>query len=74
LNNQNTTVAIVGRGEKFELFDDEDVSQWLDLLGGEVGSTRARQAKEKEQEKAAADAAEAAAGEDTGAGDAMETD
>lgn len=80
LNNQNTTVAIVGREEKFELFDDEDVSQWLDLLGGEVGSTRARQAKEREQEKAAAEAAEAAEAaaatgeDDTGADDAMQTD
>jgi 20S proteasome subunit alpha 6 len=77
LNNQNTTVAIVGRGEKFELFEDQDVAQWLDLLGGEVGSTRARQAKEREQEKVAAEAAEvntAAAEDETGSGDAMQTD
>lgn len=80
LNVQNTTVAVVGRGDKFVVSDDEDVSVWLDLLGGEVGSTRTRQAKERETAEAAAAAAGGGAGEEGGdgaaaaAGEAMETD
>ena len=70
---QNTTVAVVGRGDKFVLYDDENVAVWLDLLGGEVGSTRARQAREREnaEREGGGDppAAAAAAGEDV-----MQTD
>ena len=74
LNVQNTTVAVVGRGDKFVLYDDENVAGWLDLLGGEVGSTRARQAREREnaEREGGGDppaAAAAAAGEDV-----MQTD
>lgn len=76
LNVQNTTVAVVGRGDKFIVFDDENVAGWLELLGGEVGSTRARQAKEREVAAAVAAAAEAGESGGPGAtgGDAMETD
>jgi hypothetical protein len=64
---------------KFVISDDEHVSVWLDLLGGEVGSTRTRQAKERETTEAAAAAAGGGAGEEGGdgaaaAGEAMETD
>lgn len=70
LNVQNTTVAVVGRGEKFVVDDDENVAGWLELLGGEVGSTRARQAKERES----AVAAEGEGGDAPSGGDAMQTD
>lgn len=71
---QNTTVAVVGRGDKFVISDDEDVSVWLDLLGGEVGSTRARQAKEREAAATAAGAAGEEGGDGAAGGEAMETD
>ena len=73
LNVQNTTVAIVGRGDAFVLADDELVAPYLELLGGEVGSTRSRQTKEREQESAEGGAA---TGGDapTSSGDAMQTD
>jgi 20S proteasome subunit alpha 6 len=78
LNIQNTTVAIVGRGDAFVVDDDDKVAQWLELLGGEVGSTRARQAKEREENEAAAAAADAAGaeggGEGPAGGDTMQTD
>src|SRR5271156_108152 len=78
LNVQNTTVAIVGRGDKFVVSDDEDVSVWLDLLGGEVGSTRTRQAKEREAAERTASGADGEEGRDGGdaatGGDAMQTD
>eukprot|EP01006_Ploeotia_vitrea_P063357 TRINITY_DN85385_c0_g1_i1.p1 TRINITY_DN85385_c0_g1~~TRINITY_DN85385_c0_g1_i1.p1 ORF type:complete len:248 (+),score=20.02 TRINITY_DN85385_c0_g1_i1:31-774(+) len=32
LNQQNTTVAIVGEGTDFKVYDDEAVVEWLDLL------------------------------------------
>jgi 20S proteasome subunit alpha 6 len=73
LNVQNTTVAVVGRGDKFVVAEEDGVGAWLELLGGDVGSTRSRQAKERE-------AAEAAAGVTAGGdaaqpgGDAMEMD
>jgi 20S proteasome subunit alpha 6 len=70
LNVQNTTVAVVGRGDKFGIFDDENVAGWLELLGGEVGSTRARQAKERENAEKAAGSEDPSV---TG-GDAMQTD
>ena len=76
LNIQNTTVAVVGRGEKFVVDDDENVAAWLELLGGEVGSTRARQAREREQaEQAAAESSQGGQGDvPSSSGDAMETD
>jgi 20S proteasome subunit alpha 6 len=79
LNVQNTTVAVVGRGEKFVVDDDENVAPWLELLGGEVGSTRARQAKERENAERAAPGGQTGggSGDDSGApgsGDAMQTD
>jgi 20S proteasome subunit alpha 6 len=78
LNMQNTTVGVVGTGDKFVVSDDDDVSVWLDLLGGEVGSTRTRQAKEREAaERTAAGAVgeEGGVGGDAAAGgDAMQTD
>jgi len=73
---QNTTVAVVGRGDKFVVAEEDSVGVWLDLLGGEVGSTRARQARERE----AAAATSGTTGDDaapppaTGGGDAMQTD
>jgi 20S proteasome subunit alpha 6 len=74
LNVQNTTVAVVGRSDKFVMDDDEKVGVWLDLLGGEVGSTRARQAKERENAEGG-DAAGSGQGDpgQTG-GNEMETD
>ena len=77
LNIYNTTVAVVGRGDSFILYDDEKVASWLELLGGEVGSTRSRLAKEKEgtDEEASAPAPAAEGGGDApSGGDAMETD
>jgi len=73
LNVQNTTVAVVGRGDKFVLSDDEDVAPYLELLGGEVGSTRSRQAKEREQAAEGDAPAEGDAAPVSG-GDAMQTD
>lgn len=32
LSIHNTTVAVVGKGEDFTVYDDNDVQQWLDLL------------------------------------------
>ena len=77
LNVQNTTVAVVGRGDKFVVSDDEDVTVWLDLLGGEVGSTRTRQAKEREPAESSAGGAtgeEGDGGDVATGGDAMQTD
>ena len=75
---QNTTVGVVGRGDKFVVSDDDDVSVWLDLLGGEVGSTRTRQAKEREAAERTATGAVGEEGGDGGdaaaGGDAMQTD
>ena len=64
-----------GRGEKFVIDDDEGVANWLDLLGGEVGSTRSRQAKERESAQSGA-APGGGDGGDTSAsgGDVMQTD
>jgi 20S proteasome subunit alpha 6 len=73
LNVQNTTVAVVGRGDKFVLSDDEDVAPYLELLGGEVGSTRSRQAKEREQ-AAEGDAPAGGDAAPVSGGDAMQTD
>jgi 20S proteasome subunit alpha 6 len=76
LNVQNTTVAVVGRNDKFVVAEEDSVGTWLELLGGEVGSTRSRLAKERE----AAEGTSAAAGAGTSGdappagGDAMETD
>jgi 20S proteasome subunit alpha 6 len=77
LNVQNTTVAVVGRGDKFVVAEEDGVGAWLELLGGDVGSTRSRQAKEREAAEAAEAAAGAATGGDAaqpGGGDAMEMD
>jgi 20S proteasome subunit alpha 6 len=75
LNTQNTTVAVVGRGDKFVVDDDEGVANWLDLLGGEVGSTRSRQAKERESAQSGAGSGGGEGGEaSTSGGDAMQTD
>ena len=69
MNVQNTTAEVVGRGDQFVVSDDEDVAPYLELLGGEVGSTKSRQAKEREQ------GADASAGDaPTAGGDAMQTD
>jgi 20S proteasome subunit alpha 6 len=76
LNVQNTSVAVVGRGDKFVVAEEDSVGIWLDLLGGETGSTRARQAREREAVEGAA-AAAAAGGEEAAPaaeGDAMDTD
>ena len=76
LNVQNTTVAVVGRGDKFVVAEEDGVGTWLELLGGDVGSTRSRQAKEREAAEAAEGAAGAATGGDAAqpGGDAMEMD
>jgi 20S proteasome subunit alpha 6 len=75
LNVQNTTVAVVGRGDKFVVAEEDSVGVWLDLLGGEVGSTRSRQAREREAAAVAATAtATEGEGPSTTAGDAMQTD
>ena len=59
-------------GKSLCLHDDENVAVWLDLLGGEVGSTRARQAKERENAEKAAAGTE---GDPPATeGDAMQTD
>ena len=73
LNVQNTTVAVVGRGDKFVVAEEDGVGAWLELLGGDVGSTRSRQAKEREAAEAAA---AGTAGGDAAqpGGDAMEMD
>jgi 20S proteasome subunit alpha 6 len=84
LNVQNTTVAVVGRGDKFVAYEEESVGEWLELLGGEVGSTRARQAREREAATAAeasqggegpgAEGGEGAQGIGGGEGEEMQTD
>jgi len=74
LNVQNTTVAVVGKGDKFVVAEEDSVGVWLDLLGGETGSTRARQARERE---AAASSSSGTTGDDAppaAGGDAMQTD
>jgi len=40
LNTSNTSVAIVGIGENFTLYDGDKVSKFLDLMGSETKSTR----------------------------------
>jgi 20S proteasome subunit alpha 6 len=74
LNVQNTTVAVVGRGDKFVAAEEDSVGVWLELLGGEVGSTRSRQAKEREAAEAAAAAGTAGGDAAQPGGDAMEMD
>jgi len=79
LNVQNTTVAVVGRGDKFVVAEEDSVGVWLDLLGGETGSTRARQAREREAaaSAAAASSSSGTTGDDAppaAGGDAMQTD
>jgi len=76
LNVQNTTVAVVGRGDKFVVAEEDSVGVWLDLLGGEVGSTRSRQAREREAAAAAPADSGTTGGDDPPppAGDAMQTD
>ena len=73
LNVQNTTVAVVGRNDKFIVSEEESVGTWLDLLGGEVGSTRSRLAKEREAAEASAAAGGSGEAPPAG-GDAMQTD
>jgi len=72
LNVQNTSVAVVGRNDKFVVAEEDTVGVWLELLGGETGSTRARQAREREV--AGGDGGNEGEGDAPPAGDAMETD
>lgn len=74
LNVQNTTVAVVGRNDKFVVAEEDSVGTWLELLGGEVGSTRSRLAKEREAAEGTAAAAGTTGDAAPAAGDAMETD
>jgi len=46
LTTLNTSVAVVGPGEKFTLFDGDKVSQWLDKMG-DVKSSKAGRQEEK---------------------------
>jgi len=74
LNVQNTTVAVVGRNDKFVVAEEDSVGTWLELLGGEVGSTRSRLAKEREAAEGTGAGAEPSGDAPPAGGDAMETD
>lgn len=39
LTTLNVSLAIVGEGEKFKLYDGDEIAEWLEKLG-DVGSTR----------------------------------
>lgn len=35
LNDKNLSIAVVGKDRKFEIYDDENIQQWLDLITAE---------------------------------------
>ena len=49
---ENTSISVIGVGEKYELYDNEDVKPWLEKLG-DVSSSRNRAAREREQQEQA---------------------
>ncbi|KAH3663336.1 hypothetical protein OGAPHI_005326 [Ogataea philodendri] len=51
LNAQNTTVAVVGKGENFTIYDDEDVQQWLDRLDTLSNNRNRNEPEDEEQEQ-----------------------
>lgn len=62
LTTLNTSVAVVGPGEKFTLFDGDKVSQWLDKMG-DVKSSKASRQEEKSDDADDDDDDEDASGE-----------
>ncbi|KAI5957025.1 PRE5 [Candida theae] len=75
---KNTSVAVVGKGQSYTSYDDEDVQQWLDKLDSVTNDRNRTDGDEENANQGSGDAApthENAQGEDGQAqGDRMDTD
>ena len=69
LTTANVSLAIVGEGEKFKLYDGDEIAEWLEKLGSVQSSRGSRGTAAEEAPAAAAGSSEAAAG-----GESMDVD